>query len=97
MSNRKVKPISPDIIIKEVPDWVIEVFNSLIQENWEGKQAQFTVAKAIAALKEKSGLAEIRSEWLDIEDLYRNVGWKVTYDQPGYNESYPATYTFRRK
>ncbi len=32
--------------------------------------------------------------WLNVEELYRAQGWTVTYDKPGYNESYPATFTF---
>lgn len=26
------------------------------------------------------------NHWLDIEDIYREQGWKVKYDKPGYNE-----------
>jgi hypothetical protein len=35
--------------------------------------------------------------WLDFESIYRDVGWKVVYDKPGYNESYAATFEFSRK
>lgn len=34
-------------------------------------------------------------EHLDVEDVYRAAGWEVTYDKPGYNETYDATFTFR--
>lgn len=34
--------------------------------------------------------------WLNIEDLYREAGWNVTYDKPGFNESYKASFTFKR-
>ena len=39
----------------------------------------------------------INQHWLDVEDLYRSVGWRVTYDKPGYNETYDATFTFSRR
>jgi hypothetical protein len=32
---------------------------------------------------------------LDIEDTYREAGWKVEYDKPAYCENYPANFTFR--
>lgn len=28
--------------------------------------------------------------WLDLEDIYRDEGWTVEYDSPGYNETYEA-------
>jgi hypothetical protein len=33
---------------------------------------------------------------LDVEEVYEKAGWKVEYDKPAFNESYPATFTFRR-
>jgi hypothetical protein len=37
------------------------------------------------------------NHWLDVEDIYRRVGWDVKYDKPGYNETYSATFTFKKK
>ena len=37
------------------------------------------------------------NNWLDIEPLYEDIGWKVTYDKPGFNETYEATFTFDKK
>jgi len=34
--------------------------------------------------------------WLDVEDIYRKVGWIVKYDKPSYNESYDANFTFKK-
>ncbi len=34
---------------------------------------------------------------LDVEPSYRAEGWEVEYDKPGYNETYEATFTFRKK
>ena len=33
----------------------------------------------------------------DIEDIFREAGWKVTYDKPAYNESYDAYFKFEGK
>lgn len=35
--------------------------------------------------------------WMDIEPIYRKSGWRVEYDKPAYNETYPATFTFSKK
>jgi hypothetical protein len=32
--------------------------------------------------------------WLDVEPLYRDQGWSVEFDKPGYNESYDGFFTF---
>jgi len=37
------------------------------------------------------------NHWLDIEEIYRKAGWKVTYDKPAYNESYDANFDFEKK
>lgn len=34
------------------------------------------------------------NKWLDIEDIYREQGWRVDYDKPAYNENYQASFTF---
>ncbi len=34
---------------------------------------------------------------LDVEPIYENNGWSVYYDKPGYNETYDATFCFKRK
>lgn len=33
--------------------------------------------------------------WLNVEEVYREQGWKVSYDKPGYNESYDAYFVFK--
>jgi len=35
--------------------------------------------------------------FLDFESVFRNVGWSVEYDKPGYCESYDAFFTFKKK
>jgi hypothetical protein len=55
--------------------------------------------EVVAGLKKK-GLTEAKifdKHWLDVEDIYRRVGWKVRFDQPGYNEDYKAYFVFTVK
>lgn len=100
---KKVHPIKPEEIAAEkertFPDAVFSSFNELITQNWDGSSATIRQHEVVA-LMVKRGLkrAEIFDKgWLDVEDVYRSVGWDVEYDKPGYNESYSATFTFKRK
>lgn len=97
-----MKPVSPDdIIIPDIPDFVIDIVNSLIAQNYQsrGKMSvlkQCDIIEKIDAHIKTIGL-DFDIKWLDFEELYRNVGWSVEYDGPGYNESYEATFKFTKK
>ena len=41
-----IKPITPNDVVKVVPDEVIEVFNLIIQEKWDGKKSVIKQSKA---------------------------------------------------
>ena len=94
------EPIRPQDIKSIKPDEVIEVFNELIQKYWDGTQARFRQDEAVKLVSTKMNKAPkflFDHHYLDIEDLYRQSGWMVEYDKPGYNESYPPTFTFSKK
>lgn len=99
MPNR-VSPIRPENIVVEkgkiIPDKVIDIFNKLIAQNWNGRSAIVQQKSIVAALVEQGfDRGEIYSkQWLDVEDIFRAVGWTVAYDKPGYNESYEASFKF---
>ena len=100
----KVKPITPKEVTEKklasIPDEVIEAFNELIVQNWDGHRAsilQDEVCK-LAAKKLKCTTDIIYdNSWLDVENIFRKSGWKVAYDKPGYNESYAASFSFTKK
>jgi hypothetical protein len=97
------KPITPKEVRETAtkPDVVIEVFNELIQKYWDGDQAvikESEAAQLISKRMDNIGTKAIyENRWLDIEHLYQKSGWVVVYDKPGFNESYPATFTFSTK
>jgi hypothetical protein len=71
----------------------------LIVEDWNGSSA--TVMQPEAAKRIAKALGITTSEafkrgLLDVEDAYRKAGWKVEYDKPGYNETYEASFKFRK-
>lgn len=97
----KMRPITPDEIehVRKaiLPDAVFESFNELIAQNWDGNSATIK-QKDVVALMAAKGLDRLEiydKHWLDIEGIYRLMGWKVTYDKPGFTESYDAMFIFR--
>lgn len=100
---KKVHPIKPEDIAAEkeiiFPDAVLSSFNELITQNWNGSFATIR-QDDVVALMVKNGLKrkEIFDKgWLEVKDAYKSAGWMVEYDKPGYYESYPANFIFRRK
>lgn len=107
-----VEPITPDEIgkhkKKHIPNEVIQAFNSLIAKKWNGKSAkvkQDEVIKEICSIFQQATDAAIvdtrnkifAENWLNVEDIYEDAGWKVTYDKPAYCETYDAYFEFRKK
>lgn len=104
--ERKVMPITPDKAVnnwsKKIPDEVIKVVNELLSEKcYNGFYSVTILQDEIVDRLVKDGRF-IRNElyenhWLDFEPIYREAGWDVKYDKPGFNETYKANFTFKRK
>ena len=104
-----VKPFTPAQAratkLGNIPPKMIEAVNQLIAENLQGDQGKVrAVVKQrdiVARYKQLSGVASDQevydSGWLDFEPIFRDAGWKVSYDKPAYCEDYPATFTFTEK
>lgn len=86
--------------LASIPDEVIEAINELIVANWNGHSATFTQTNVVGLIQRKLHCSEdqiYKNHWIDFEDIYRNKGWSVTYDKPGFNESYEPTFKFTIK
>ena len=83
--------------ILAIPEEVIEAFNELIIEEMNTSGiAIIKCQQAIDRILQKMPLeTDVVNRWLDVEPIFEEAGWKVEYDQPGYNESYEAYYTFK--
>jgi len=104
------KPIRPEDVANQkvnvIPEEVFDAFNRLIIQKFRNGRAYIKQDEVISLIvgnppKEiqnySRGDAEsyiYKHRWLDVEDAYREVGWKVTYDKPGYCESYTASFEF---
>ena len=101
-------PIKPSEVaakkISSIPEFVFDAFNELIAKNFSGNRALVMQNSAIRESVKRSPNplypvtpGQIFAEgWLDVEDAYREAGWKVLYDKPAYNESHEANFTFSR-
>ena len=94
-------PIKPSEVrakkTANIPDAVFEVFNRLIVESWDGGSAtvlQDEVAGLVADALDIDRKEVYRRHLLDVEESYREQGWDVEYDKPGYHETYSASFRF---
>lgn len=98
------RPITPDEVashkVQLIPPEVVQVFNGLISKAWNGTVARIRQEVAVDCIASKMGVDRdevFRRHWLDVEPIFEAAGWTVEYNSPAYNESYPTTFTFRRK
>lgn len=92
----KVKPITPDEVVHEIPDVIISVVNKLISEKWDGYKAHILQEEILERLEIPRDKV-FEKHWLDFESIYRDAGWSVIYDKPGWDENYKAFFEFKKK
>ena len=104
-----LKPISPIEAEakhrKTIPDSIIDAVNKLIVKNYnpiykESVVKQNEILDMVCKDPDCGGLTKddiFNNHWLDIEDIYREQGWKVDFDKPGYFETYDAFFKFSVK
>ena len=85
-----VRPITPNEAQRELPNDVIERVNNLIRMNWNGSSAKVTIKSIKSSCNYREG------DWRGICKLFKEYGWDVESDFPGYCESYDAFLLFRK-
>ena len=97
----------------QTPSFVIEAFNIEIAKHYDNvsrtaKVSQTAILEQIAIQFETpedapavdtNNLKKLAfsNKWLNVEAMYEDAGWKVSYEKPGYNESRDAYFTFKKK
>ena len=102
MEKIKNRPITPEEVRKSrityIPDIVFEAINELIIKHFDGKESIVKQDEILDKIcTEETGLTHnmvFDFHFLDIEDIYREQGWEVTYDKPTYCEDYDAYFKF---
>jgi hypothetical protein len=104
--GNEIKPIRPDEITSNlldiIPSAIIQATNILLKEKYRGTGSvdikQDEIINKALSIDESLTRDEIFSKkYLDIEKLYSEYGWKVSYDKPSYRENYDAYFTFNKK
>lgn len=100
-----VKPFSPDQALANKANVIhpkmIEVVNNLLSKHYNGSSCRIYQNEVMDAFLTATNHEYTREEvynnkWLDFESVYRENGWKVSYDKPAYCETYEAAYVFNR-
>lgn len=99
-----VEPIKPaqvtEHLVSTFPDHVIETWNGLIAKAvGSGHYGTIQQQEARDALIEGSGDPTSRPydmKWLDIEDVYRQQGWIVTYNKSPYYDTSDSYFVFEK-
>jgi hypothetical protein len=99
---RTTKPLSPDEVGVDLPDFVIEGVNDAIRDKYRGGEFNIKQDELIKFIMKRApeGITRqklFEKKYLDFEEVYREVGWTIEYDKPGWNESYEANFTFKPK
>lgn len=102
-------PITPkeaeEYKLDSIPSQIFEAVNFLIKQHYKAhgfsiKQSDI-LEKALELANEDHMFMTsnmiFEKGWMDFEPHYRNAGWKVVHDKPGYNESYPAVFKFSKQ
>lgn len=97
-----VKPFTPhDAKLSkahDLPDEVIMAVNELLSPFSDDLRIVLRQRDVIERIQQKlPGISRktiFDLHMLDFESVYCKAGWKVTYDKPGYNESYEPTFIF---
>lgn len=105
-----IEAITPSQIhdANHVPDFVMEAWNEIIAEKFDDGRSYITQTAIVDRIMRKAppagrgGVRITRTTifdrgWLNIESKFRQAGWIVKYDKPGYNETYEANFTFTPK
>jgi hypothetical protein len=101
--NLSVQPMSPAEVtqyqLENFPAEVIDTVNMLIAESFLNGRAVVQQEDLVRILKEKGldGGEIYKKGWLNIEEMYRASGWKVTYEKPGFNETGRSYFVFEVK
>lgn len=87
-------------IPQEVFDTWNEVIVSHLHQYSQRVESRFLLKELSSKLSSKMHMNfETLKEkgYLDLEPFFRENGWSVDFDSPGYNESYDANFTFSAK
>jgi len=80
---------------------VIQAVNEILKEKFRGDSVTILqkdiVSRAIKINPKLTNDILYKNHHLDFEPIFIKAGWAVSYDKPGYNETYEPSFEFRTK
>lgn len=79
---------------------VLLVINDFLGKRFNGGEVRIDQEEVVARLENEFGMNRNKifdNDLLDVEEAYRQKGWSVKFDKPGYCESYKAHWVFKPK
>ena len=88
--------------LTSIPDFVYQAFNNLLTRNYDAYSITISQSEVIQEIlrlcnSELTRETIFKNRWLNVEEEYRQNGWEVSYDKPGFNESGSAFFIFKPK
>lgn len=101
MVTNTSQPLDPKCLVKtkafEIPSIIISITNKLIDENWDGHQSKVWQSELLSRIQHMTGIDRediLRNSWLNLESVYRRVGYDVNYIAPAWGEKGDAYFEF---
>ncbi len=95
---------SPDEVVtrwqQALPDAVIETFNELLIQKFNGQSAMIHQDDLMKVLANKGLKAQdvYDQRWLDqAKERFKDKGWKVTYHSPDWDDNFRSHFFFKLK
>ncbi len=95
-----IKPEDLDLLKEEsIPEWVFELFNNAIVKDWDGKESvvkQWQIVRDMVASGKCLENDIFDKGYLDVESVYRKVGWNVVYKKADYFDRNSSSFLFSK-
>lgn len=100
-----MKPITPDEAknkkANSIHPKMIETVNDLLAKHYNDHtivlKQEDIISEFLKRVPEYGRKNIFDNNQLDFERVFKKYGWNVSYDRPGYNETYSPSFEFRRK
>jgi hypothetical protein len=102
--STQIKPLTPEEVYSQkvdaIPAEMIQAVNNCLKKHYNGGRCgikQDEIMDVFLKLRPEVDRHTVYdNKWMDFEPIFEQVGWKVEYDKPSYNESGVAVFYFSK-
>lgn len=84
-------------VAKTIPQWVYDIFNDMIAENFESRTNLSKIYLHKVKERVRAVDPSVPIAWFDVEPVYRENGWIVDFHKGPYYQENTAYYIFSEK